>query len=46
MQADSCLKFLGIPEEIPDLYPRSALICEWDTAATQAILEEAGGSVK
>ena len=27
------------------VYPRLALTCEWDTAATHIIVEEAGGEV-
>ena len=29
-----------------DIYPRLALTSEWDTAAAQAIIEGAGGTVK
>ena len=46
MQAGSSLKFLRIAEGLADIYPRLAPTCEWDTAAAQAILEGAGGSVK
>lgn len=46
IQAGSSLKFLRIAEGIADIYPRLAPTCEWDTAAAQAILEGAGGSVK
>ena len=45
IQAGSSLKFLRIAEGAADLYPRLAPTCEWDTAAGQAILEGAGGSV-
>ena len=45
IQAGSSLKFLRISEGAADLYPRLAPTCEWDTAAAQAILEGAGGSV-
>lgn len=45
IQAGSSLKFLRIAEGAADLYPRLAPTCEWDTAAAQAILEGAGGSV-
>ena len=45
IQAGSSLKFLKIAEGNADLYPRLAPTCEWDTAAAQAILEGAGGSV-
>jgi 3'(2'), 5'-bisphosphate nucleotidase len=46
VQAGSSLKFLRIAEGLADIYPRLAPTCEWDTAAAQAILEGAGGSVK
>ena len=46
VQAGSSLKFIKIAEGEADLYPRLAPTCEWDTAAAQAILEGAGGSVK
>ncbi len=41
----SSLKFLMIAENQADIYPRLAPTMEWDTAAAQFILEEAGGSV-
>lgn len=41
----SSLKFLYIATGQADLYPRLAPTSEWDTAAAQIILEEAGGSV-
>jgi len=46
MQAGSNLKFVRIAERLADIYPRLAPTYEWDTAAAQAILEGAGGSVK
>lgn len=46
IQAGSSLKFLRIAEGLADIYPRLAPTYEWDTAAGQAILEGAGGSVK
>mgnify|MGYP001103482353 CR=1 FL=1 len=46
IQAGSSLKFLRIADGLADIYPRLAPTCEWDTAAAQAILEGAGGSVK
>jgi 3'(2'), 5'-bisphosphate nucleotidase len=46
VQAGSSLKFLRIAEGLADIYPRLAPTSEWDTAAAQAILEGAGGSVK
>lgn len=41
----SSLKFLLLASGNADLYPRLAPTMEWDTAAAQIILEEAGGSV-
>ncbi len=41
----SSLKFLIIAEGNADVYPRLAPTMEWDTAAAQIILEEAGGRV-
>jgi 3'(2'), 5'-bisphosphate nucleotidase len=41
----SALKFGLIAEGRADLYPRLGPTSEWDTAAGQAILEAAGGSV-
>lgn len=41
----SSLKFLILAEGGADLYPRLAPTMEWDTAAAQIILEEAGGQV-
>lgn len=41
----SSLKFLIIATGDAELYPRMAPTMEWDTAAAQIILEEAGGSV-
>lgn len=43
--AGSAIKFGLIAEGTADLYPRLGPTCEWDTAAGQAILEAAGGSV-
>lgn len=45
VQAGSSLKFCRIAEGAADIYPRLAPTCEWDTAAAQAVLEGAGGSV-
>ena len=45
VQAGSSLKFCMIAEGLADFYPRLAPTSEWDTAAAQAILEGAGGSV-
>ena len=41
----SSLKFCLIAEGGADVYPRNGPTMEWDTAAAQCILEEAGGSV-
>ena len=41
----SSLKFCLIAEGKADIYPRLALTMEWDTAAGQAVVEEAGGEV-
>ena len=45
VQAGSSSKLLRIAEGTADIYPRLAPTCEWDTAAAQAVLEGAGGSV-
>jgi len=45
VQAGSSLKFCRIAEGLADVYPRLAPTCEWDTAAAQAVVEGAGGSV-
>ena len=42
---DSSLKFCRLAEGSADLYPRTGPTSEWDTAAGQAILEAAGGSM-
>jgi 3'(2'), 5'-bisphosphate nucleotidase len=41
----SSIKFLAIARGEADVYPRFAPTMEWDTAAGQAVLEAAGGSV-
>lgn len=41
----SALKFCRVAEGEADLYPRFGPTMEWDTAAPQAIVEAAGGSV-
>jgi len=41
----SSLKFCLIAEGLADVYPRFSPTMEWDTAAGQAIVEAAGGSV-
>jgi len=41
----SSLKFCLVAEGVADLYPRLGLTSEWDTAASQAVVEGAGGQV-
>ena len=41
----SALKFMKIADGTAHIYPRFAPCMEWDTAAAQIIVEEAGGSV-
>ena len=41
----SSLKLCLVAEGSADYYPRPALTSEWDTAAAQCVVEEAGGSV-
>lgn len=41
----SSLKFCVVAEGGADVYPRLGLTSEWDTAAAQAVVEQAGGSV-
>jgi 3'(2'), 5'-bisphosphate nucleotidase len=43
--AGSSLKFCLVAEGRADIYPRLGPTMEWDTAAGQIIVEEAGGSV-
>lgn len=45
LSAGSSLKFCWIAEGRADFYPRLAPTCEWDTAAAQAVLTAAGGTV-
>jgi 3'(2'), 5'-bisphosphate nucleotidase len=45
LHTGSALKFCRIAEGAADLYPRFGRTMEWDTAAAQAVLEAAGGSV-
>lgn len=45
LTSGSSLKFMKIAEGEAHFYPRLAPTMEWDTAAAQCILEEAGGSV-
>ena len=41
----SAAKFVRVAEGAADLYPRLGRTMEWDTAAPQALVEAAGGSV-
>ena len=41
----SSLKFCVVAEGRADIYPRLGPTSEWDTAAAQAVVEQAGGSV-
>ena len=41
----SSLKFCVVAEGGADIYPRLGLTSEWDTAAAQAVVEQAGGRV-
>jgi len=45
LAAGSSLKFCLVAAGEADLYPRHGRTMEWDTAAGQAVLEAAGGSV-
>ena len=44
--AGSSLKFCLVATGEADIYPRTGRTMEWDTAAGQAVLEAAGGTVK
>jgi 3'(2'), 5'-bisphosphate nucleotidase len=44
--AGSSLKFCRVAEGRADIYPRLGRTMEWDTAAGQAVLAAAGGSVR
>ncbi|GBR01226.1 3'(2'),5'-bisphosphate nucleotidase CysQ [Acetobacter oeni] len=41
----SAVKFMRVAEGVADFYPRLGPTMEWDTAAPQAIVEAAGGTV-
>ena len=41
----SSLKFCVVAEGGADIYPRLGPTSEWDTAAAQAVVEQAGGKV-
>lgn len=43
--AGSSLKLCKVADGSVDLYPRQGLTSEWDTAAAQLVVEEAGGKV-
>ena len=45
LQSGSSIKLCMVAEGKADLYPRFAPTSEWDTAAAQAVVEGAGGSV-
>lgn len=45
IRLNSSLKFCWIAEGKGDFYPRFGQTSEWDTAASQCILEEAGGAI-
>jgi 3'(2'), 5'-bisphosphate nucleotidase len=42
----SAVKILRVAEGVADLHPRFVPTMEWDTAAPQAVLEAAGGSLR
>ena len=42
----SSLKFCLVAEGAADVYPRTGPTMEWDTAAAQCVVEQAGGTVK
>ena len=46
LRMGSALKFCWIADGRADLYPRFGRTMEWDTAAGQALVEAAGGSVR
>ena len=46
VEASSSLKFCQVASGLADVYPRFAPTSEWDTAAGDAILRAAGGSVR
>ena len=41
----SSLKFCVVAEGRADIYPRLGPTSEWDTAAAQAVVEQAGGKI-
>jgi 3'(2'), 5'-bisphosphate nucleotidase len=45
VEVGSSLKLCLVAEGLADVYPRMGPTCEWDTAAGQCVLEQAGGHV-
>ncbi len=45
VEVGSSLKLCLVAEGAADVYPRLGPTCEWDTAAGQCVLEQAGGQV-
>ncbi|MGB9087740.1 MAG: 3'(2'),5'-bisphosphate nucleotidase CysQ [Candidatus Aquirickettsiella gammari] len=45
LHCGSALKFCFLAEGLADIYPRFSPTFEWDTAAGQCILEQAGGAI-
>src|SRR5262249_30653132 len=45
VKRSSSLKICAIAEGKADIYPRLGPTCEWDTAAGDAVLRSAGGSI-
>jgi 3'(2'), 5'-bisphosphate nucleotidase len=45
IELGSSLKICRIAEGLADVYPRFGLTSEWDTAAAQVVLNEAGGAL-
>jgi len=45
VQRGSALKCCLVAEGVADIYPRLSPTSEWDTAAAQCVLEQAGGTV-
>jgi 3'(2'), 5'-bisphosphate nucleotidase len=46
LTASSSLKFCQLASGFADIYPRFGPTCEWDTAAGDAILRAAGGTIR
>jgi 3'(2'), 5'-bisphosphate nucleotidase len=45
MSRGSSLKLCLVAEGLADIYPRFGPTSEWDTAAAQCVVEQAGGAV-